>query len=107
LAYPYAVFDTTTARSKTLRHQSKRLVTWAIHETEQRPAIKITDLTVRQTANTPNTPWPVSYDCLIEVSVRSLAIDIVWSIESYHRRLQSDHEVRGRFAECMKHYFPQ
>jgi len=41
LAYPYAVFDTTTARSKTLRHQSKRLVTWAIHETEQRPAIKM------------------------------------------------------------------
>jgi hypothetical protein len=94
LAYPYAVFDTTTARSKTFDGQPRRLVTWSVHETECRPAIEVTDYSKsEQLVKTP-TPWQVSYDCRIEVSVRSLAIDIVWSIERYLWHLQSDQEAR-------------
>jgi hypothetical protein len=107
LAYPYAVFDTHT--KEIFRSQPKRLVTWTIHETEQRPAINIIDYsTPQQLVKTP-TPWTVSYDCRIEVSVGSLAIDIVWSIERYLLHLQSDRGqvARKHFAECMVHYFPQ
>jgi hypothetical protein len=94
LAYPYAVFDTTTARSRTFDGQPRRRVTWTIHETEQRPAIKIIDYsTPKQLVKTP-TPWPVLYDSRIEVSVRSLAIDIVWSIEGYLQDLKSKPEAR-------------
>jgi hypothetical protein len=104
LAYPYAVFDTHT---KTIfRGQPRRRVTWTIHETEQRPAIKITDYsTPKQLVKTP-TPWPVWYDCRIEVSVCSLATDIVWSIERYLRELQSNPKAQQSFAKCMEFYFP-
>jgi hypothetical protein len=81
LAYPYAVLDTHSEPKTMLHGQQRRRVTWSIHETERRPAIEIIDYsTPKQLVQTP-TPWPVSYDCRIEVSVRSLAIDIVWSIE--------------------------
>ena len=106
LAYPYAVFDTTTARSRTFDDQPRRRVTWTIHETEQRPAIKIIDYpTPKQLVKTP-TPWAVSYDCRIEVSVRSLAIDIVQSIEGYLQDLQSNSAAQERFDTCMEDYFP-
>jgi hypothetical protein len=107
LAYPYAVFDTTTARSKTFDGQQRRRVTWSVHETEQRPAIKIIDYSTSEPVVKTPTPWTVSYDCRIEVSVRSLAIDIVWSIEKYLWHLQSDQVAREHFNEFMKHYFPQ
>ena len=80
-------------------------VTWSIHETERRPAIEINDCPPRQLVKTP-TPWPVSYDCRIQVSVRSLAIDIVWSIEGYLQDLQSNPKARANFETCMKDYFP-
>jgi hypothetical protein len=98
------VFDTWT--NKKFRDQPRRFVTWTINETEQRPAIAITKYpTPCQLTQTP-TPWPVSYDCRIEVNVRGVAIDIVWSIEGYLQHLQSDQEARERFAKCMKDYFP-
>jgi hypothetical protein len=108
LAYPYAVFDTATATSKTFRGQPRRRVTWTIHEAERRPAIAIIDYLpcILRLVKTP-TPWPVSYDCRIEVSVRSLEIDIVGSIDAYLRHLQSDRVARECFAKCMREYFPR
>jgi hypothetical protein len=91
LAYPYAVFDTHSEPKTILHGQPRRRVTWSIHETEQK---------------TP-TPWLVSYDCRIEVSVRSLAIDIVWSIERYLQGLQSNPKTRENFDQCMEDYFPR
>jgi hypothetical protein len=107
LASPYAVFDTATATSKTFRGQPRRRVTWTIHEAEHRPAIAIIDYLpcILRLVKTP-TPWPVSYDCRIEVSVRSLAIDIVRSIEGYLQDLQSNPKARENFAKCMEYYFP-
>jgi hypothetical protein len=101
LAYPYAVCDITTSDGQ------PRRVTWSIHETEQRPAIKIIEYSPPEQLEKTPTPWPVSYDCRIEVGVRSLAIDIVWSIEKYLWHLQSDGLAREHFGECMQQYFPQ
>jgi hypothetical protein len=109
LAYPYAVFDTHSEPKTILHGQPRRRLTWTIHDTKQRPAIKIIDYSTPQRLVKTPTPWTVSYDCRIEVSVRSLAIDIVWSIERYLLHLQSDRGqvARKHFAECMVHYFPQ
>jgi hypothetical protein len=105
LAYLYAVFDTST-KAATFRGKPRRRVTWTIHETERRPAIEIIDYSMpKQLVQTP-TPWSVWYDCRIEVSVRSLAIDIVWSIEAYLQDLQSSPEAQKNFAKCMEDYFP-
>jgi hypothetical protein len=106
LAYPYAVFDTHSEPKTILHGQPRRRVTWSIHETEQRPAIEINDCPPQQLVKTP-TPWLVSYDCRIEVSVRSLAIDIVWSIERYLQGLQSNPKTRENFDQCMEDYFPR
>jgi hypothetical protein len=99
LAYPYAVIP---------HGKPRRLVTWSIHETEGRPAIEVVDYLPRimwlvQTRR----PWPVSYDCRIEVSVGSLAKDIVGSIDRYLQHLQSDRLAGEHFAKCMRDYFPQ
>jgi hypothetical protein len=105
LAYLYAVFDTSTKAAK-FRGQPRRRVTWTIHETERRPAIEIVDYsTPKQLVQTP-TPWPVTYDCRIEVGVRSLAIDIVWSVEKYLKDLKSNPKTQNNFASCMEDYFP-
>jgi hypothetical protein len=98
LAYPYPV----------IRYgEPRRLVTWSIHETEGRPAIAITDYPTPQSL-VRTIPWPVSYDCLIEVWVGSLAIDIVKSINGnsgYLQHLQSSPTSRKYFATCMRKYF--
>jgi hypothetical protein len=98
LAYPYAVIPDGKPR---------RLVTWSIHETEERPAIEIVDylphvMLLVQTRR----PWSVSYDCRIEVGVGSLAKDIVGSIDKYLQHLQSNRLAREHFATCMRTYFP-
>ena len=98
LAYPYPV----------IRYgEPRRLVTWSIHETEGRPAIAITDYPTPQSL-VRTIPWPVSYDCLIEVWVGSLATDIVKSINGnsgYLQHLQSSPTSRKYFATCMRKYF--
>ena len=106
LAYPYAVFDTHSEPKTILHGQPRRRVTWSVHETEQRPAIAIMDYPAPRRLVQTRTPWPVSYDCRIEVSVASLAKDIVGSIDRYFQHLQSDRVAREHFAKCMKDYFP-
>jgi hypothetical protein len=105
LANPYVVFDTHSEPKTILHGQPRRRVTWSIHETEQRPAIEINVYSTPQQLATP-IPWSVSYDCLIEVRVGTLAKDIVESIDKYLQHLQSDGLAREHFATCMRDYFP-
>ena len=98
LAYPYPV----------IRHRkSGRLLTWSIHEKEGRSAIKIVDYLPRNMWWVRTTrPWPVSYDCRIEVWIGSLAIDIVKSISGYLQHLKSYPKAQKYCAKCMREYFP-
>jgi hypothetical protein len=98
LAYPYAVIP---------HGRPRRLVAWSIHENEDRPAIEIVDYLphVMRLVQT-RRPWPVSYDCRIEVRVGSFAKDIIQSIDKYLQHLQSDQLAREHFAKCMRDYFP-
>jgi hypothetical protein len=109
LAYPYVVFDTNT-KLTTFQGQPRRRVTWAIHSSKPRPTIKITDHPTKYLPKKNAPPWPVPYDCVIDVSIRGFAKDIVSSIygrSGYFRRLRSNPDAQKRFAECMKDYYPQ
>jgi hypothetical protein len=104
LAYPYVVFDTDT--KPTFKGQPRRLVTWIVFGDDRRPAIEVVDLPAPRLLTTV-TPWPVSCNCKIKVSVPSFQIDIVSSISKYLRHLQSDRDAKERFARCMLDYFPR
>jgi hypothetical protein len=106
LAYPYPVFDTDT-KQKTFQGQSRRRVTWIVYTSKRRPAVKVVDYSAPQFLVKTVRPWPVSYNCLIEVSIGSFKIDIVSSISRYLRHLQSDRNAREHFARCMIDYFPR
>jgi hypothetical protein len=107
LAYPYAVFDTHT-KQRTFGERRRR-VTWRIHDSKQRPVIDVIDFP-KKYLNRENTPWRVSYNCLIEVGVDDFAKDIVSSIytqSGYLQHLCSTRVARERFARCMNEYFPR
>jgi len=103
LAYPYVVFDTET--KSTFKGQPRRFVTWTVSACERRPAIDVVDLPTPLFLTTV-TPWRVSYNCEIKVSVPSFQIDIVRSISRYLGHLQSDRDAKEHFAKCMVEYFP-
>jgi hypothetical protein len=103
LAYPNPVFAMVTKPG-----QPKQRVTWTLNASKHRPAIKVIDypapkFLLKKTVK----PWPVSYDCRIEVSVRNFHSDIVSSISKYLRHLQKDPNAREHFARCMLEYFPR
>ena len=110
LAYPYPVFDTDTKR-KTFGHRRRRRhVTWTVYAGKRRPAIKIVYYTKPQQVKKTPTPWRVSFDCRMEISVPSLQDDVIASIygpSGYLQHLRSSRKARERFAACMKIYFPQ
>jgi hypothetical protein len=102
LAYPYPVFDTVTARSKTFKGQRRRRVTWDVHASKPGLAIEVDDSKAGYLPKVSyNPPWDVSYNCLITVSVLSFKTDIVSSISEYLRNLQSSRNAREHFAKCM------
>jgi hypothetical protein len=108
LAYPYPVFDTNT-KHETFKGQPRRRVTWTINASKRRPAIEVIDFQASKLLKKTTTPWPVSYNCEIKISVRSFHADVVRSIygpSGYLRYLQSDQEAQERFAKCMIEYFP-
>jgi hypothetical protein len=108
LAYPYPVFDTVTKQA--FQGQQRRRVTWTVYASKRRPAIAIDDLPKPKLLVKTLRPWPVSYNCRIEVSVRSFQSDVVRSIHGpsgYLQHLKSDQEARAHFAKCMIEYFPR
>jgi hypothetical protein len=107
LGQPYIVFDTAT-KPKTLSGQRRR-ITWTVYASKRKPPIELIDYPKPLFMKKTKTPWRVSYDCRIQISVRSLAADIGKSIygpKGYLGYLQTDKSARERFAKCMVHYFP-
>jgi hypothetical protein len=105
IAYPYIVFDTTT---KMLPPPPRRIV-WSVGIFARKKAIRLIDYSTPQTKLKTHTPWPMSYDSRIFVSLTALRNDIVKSIRGptgYMHHLRSDSLARTHFAQCMKTYFP-
>jgi hypothetical protein len=106
LAHPYPVFDTVT-KQKTFKGQPRRRVTWTVYASKRKPAIEVVDFSTPQFLLKTIRPWPISYNCRIKVSIRSLQIDIVRSVSKYLRHLQSDRHARENFTKYMIDYFPR
>jgi hypothetical protein len=108
LAYPYIVFDTAT-RPRRFVGQQPRRITWTVNANDRTLPIEVVDFPTPQSFSRTATPWPVSYNCRVKISVRRLQIDVVKSIygrSGYLHNLQFDRKAREHFARCMVLYFP-
>jgi hypothetical protein len=105
LAYPYLVFDTATKPSL---GPPQRRITWTVGIYRGKKPLELIVHPSRTLVRS-ITPWPVSYDARMVVSLTTLRTDIVGSIygpSGYLRHLRADSIARGRFARCIKEYAP-
>jgi len=79
LSQPYVVFDTATKKGE-YTGQKQRRVTWSIYASKRTIPIELKDCPVPKTLKKSLTPWPMSYDCRVLISVRKFQIDIIKSI---------------------------
>ena len=106
LAYPYLVFDTAT---KPKLGPPRRRITWTVGIYRGKKPLKLIVYPTSQTLVRSVTPWPVSYDARMVVSLTTLRTDIIESIygpSGYLSHLRADANARGRFARCIKEYAP-
>ncbi|MGH6755090.1 MAG: hypothetical protein ACREDP_23260, partial [Bradyrhizobium sp.] len=108
LAYPYVVFDTATKPRRFIGQKARR-VTWTVCAGRRALPIEVMDLTKPRSIVRAPTPWPISYNCRVTISVRKFYADIVKSIygpSGYLRNLEVDKNAREHFERCMVLYFP-
>jgi hypothetical protein len=108
LSDPYPVFDTST-KSKKFAAPHRRIA-WTVYAGKRQPAIKLIPYPKPILLKKTRTPWAVSYDHRIQISLRSFANDIVKSINGpsgYLRQLQSDSLARKNFEKAMQKFFSQ
>ena len=106
LSDPYPVFDTATKPK--IFHGPHRRIAWTVYASQRAIPIKLVPYPERTLLKRTRTPWPVSYDHRIEISLRSLANDIVKSIvgpSGYLRHLDSDSSAQKNFEKAMQTFF--
>jgi hypothetical protein len=106
LSDPYPVFDTAT-KPKVFRGPHRRIA-WTVYAGQRTIPIKLVPYPNRTFLKRTRTPWPVCYDHRIEISVRTLANDIVKSIggpSGYLWHLQSDSAAQKNFERAMQTFF--
>jgi hypothetical protein len=108
LSDPYPVFDT-AAKSKKFTAPHRRIA-WTVYAGKRQPPIKLIPHPKPILLKKTRTPWAVSYDHRIQISLRSFANDIVKSINGpsgYLRHLQSDSSSRKNFEKAMQKFLSQ
>jgi len=101
---PYLVFDTATKRQLGPPH---RRITWTVGIYGRKKAIVLNDLGQNIKFRRTLTPWPVTYNARMKVSLTALRTDVIKSIygpSGYLKFLISDSEAQSRFAACIKTY---
>jgi hypothetical protein len=104
---PYAVFDTST-KPKVFAG-ARRRITWTVNASRHHEPIRLNALSNPVQLSKNPTPWPVSYDHRIRISVRSFATDIVNSIyacNGYMAFLRSNTAAQKNFEKCMGYFYP-
>jgi hypothetical protein len=108
LSDPYPVFDTATKPKKFGGRQLR--ITWTVYAGRRAHPIKLIRYPSPIFLKKRKTPWPVSYDHRIEISLRCFANDIVRSIygrSGYVQHLRSDLPARKNFEKAMQTFFAQ
>jgi hypothetical protein len=105
LSHPYLVLD--TAKEKQIGGAPKRLA-WTICAARRKKPLEIIPGKANRTIKSHPTPWPVSYDHVMKISIAALAADARSSLKGptgYLVALQSDPNIRRRFKKCMREFF--
>jgi len=100
LAHPYLVFDTS---SKPKLKPPHRRITWTVGIYAGEKAIELIDHEPKTLVRI-RTPWAVSYNARIKISLSALRNDAIGSI--YLAYLRKDSTAQIRFAKCIKEYAP-
>jgi len=106
LSDPYPVFDTAT-KPKIFGGPHRRIA-WTVYAGQRAIPIKLVPYPEPIHLRKTWTPWPVSYDHRIEISLRSFANDIVKSVmgpSGYRRHLDSDSGAQRNFERAMQTFF--
>jgi hypothetical protein len=106
LSDPYPVFDTAT--KPRIFGSPHRRIAWTVYAGQRAIPIKLVPYPERTLLKRTKTPWPVSYDHRIEISLRSFANDIVKSIigpSGYLHHLESNLCAQKNFERAMQTFF--
>jgi hypothetical protein len=109
LGQPYVVFDTIT-KQQAFSPMARKRIAWTVNASRHTPSIRLISYRTPRVLVKTLTPWKVSYDHRVTISVRSLAVDIVSSIHNpngYLDHLSNDQRARSRFAKCMVEFYPR
>ena len=102
LGHPYVGFDTET--EKRLKSRSMRL-RWSITSDPRDVPIKITPLAQPEKIKKWPTPWEVVVDHEIEISIATLAADVIETVPKYLCALKDDKDLQVKFRDCMRRFF--
>lgn len=108
LNHPYMVFDTQT-KPRAFLGQPRRRITWIVYASRRSVPIELIKLSSAQNLDKSQAPWPVTYDHIVKISVRSIATDILRSLKGqngYLAYLKSDKAARSNFEKCMNDFYP-
>lgn len=102
LSHPYFVLN--TGKDERLK-QKQMLLTWTISEEEIDPPIKLITLQKPKKIKRQPTPWALSYDHRIHISIPSLARDTVDTAQKYLAALKESEELKNNFRKCMCEFY--
>lgn len=108
LSHPYFVLD--TSKEPARFGDARRRIAWTIYASARKNPIELTTYPDIRTISSQPTPWPVRYDCRINVSIVSLARDARRSLNGprgYIAALATDANLRVNFKKCMKSFYPE
>jgi hypothetical protein len=109
LGHPYAVFDTDTS-PRLVNKRKRRLVTWTVYAARRKNPLELKVYQAQQTVRKALAPWPVSYDCRLCISTRTLAEDIRRTIRGKHGflyRLATEPALLSKFSNCLTSIYPR
>lgn len=102
LSHPYFVLN--TGKDNRLK-QKQMLLTWTISEEENDPPIELITLQKPKKIKRQPTPWALSYDHRIHISIPSLARDTVDTAPRYLAKLEHDEDLQVKFRKCMCEFY--
>lgn len=101
VSHPYVGFD--TSKVDALKSRSMRLA-WSITAFPRAEAITLKSLRRPRAPRWPM-PWPIEVDHNVEISVYTLAEDVIKTAPKYVAALKTDMGLQAKFRSCMDEFF--
>jgi hypothetical protein len=101
LSHPHVGLN--TVKEDSLKSRPMRLA-WSITADPRDEPITLTKLPRSRQPRWP-TPWKVTVDHKVEISVHTLAEDVIKSTAKYLAALKTNQDLRDKFRRCMKDFY--